>query len=55
MGNLACTGWWLNISLWDALIMDIGLVLFYLVYAYIYNIAYDKLFPIEHGETSVQH
>ena len=39
--------WWLNLSLWNAFLMDIGLVLFYLVYAYIYNLAYDKLFPVK--------
>ncbi|MEZ9526238.1 PACE efflux transporter [Enterovibrio norvegicus] len=39
--------WWLNLSLWNAFLMDIGLVLFYLVYAYVYNLAYDKLFPVK--------
>ncbi|KXF79654.1 PACE efflux transporter [Enterovibrio coralii] len=45
--TLPAIAWWLNISLWQALVMDIGLVAFYLVYAYIYNLAYDKLFPIK--------
>lgn len=35
--------WWLNIGLWEALVLDIGLILFYLPYAYIYNLAYDTL------------
>lgn len=39
--------WYLGISLWDALIMDIAIVTFYLIYAFFFNIAYDKLFPIE--------
>lgn len=38
--------WYLQISLLDALIMDIGIALFYLVYAYVYNWGYDRVFPI---------
>lgn len=46
--------WFLNISLIEAFILDLGLVLFYLVYAYVYNLAYDKLFPItEAGNPSI--
>lgn len=36
----------LSISLWDAFVLDIGLVIFYLFYAYVYNLSYDKLFPV---------
>lgn len=35
--------WWLSIGLWEALVLDIGLILFYLPYAYIYNLVYDIL------------
>lgn len=35
--------WWLGISLWEALLLDIGLLAFYLPYAFFYNLAYDKL------------
>jgi len=35
--------WWLNIGLLEALALDIGLILFYLPYAYIYNLVYDTL------------
>ena len=38
--------WWLSMSFWQALSMDIGLVVFYLVYAFVYNWLYDYLFPI---------
>ncbi len=34
--------WWLGISLWQAFVLDIALVLFYLPYAFFYNLAYDK-------------
>ncbi len=38
--------WWLDLSLWDALVMDIGLLLFFLVYTYVFNWAFDKIFGL---------
>lgn len=38
--------WYLNIGLWTALMMDLGFAGFYLVYAFVYNWAYDVIFPI---------
>ncbi len=35
--------WWLNISLLDAFLLDIGVVLFFLPYTFLFNLAYDKL------------
>ncbi len=37
--------WQLGIPLWQALMMDLGFVGFYLVYAYAFNWAYDTVFP----------
>lgn len=37
--------WWLDTTLWHALVLDIGLVLFYLPYAFFFNLGYDKLRP----------
>ncbi|MDN4052685.1 PACE efflux transporter [Massilia sp. YIM B02763] len=39
-------GWYLGIGLWAALLMDIAIVTFYLVYGFLFNIAYDRVFPI---------
>ena len=48
--------WYLGISLWAALMMDLSIVAFYLVYAFVFNIAYDRVFPVPqlsaHGRTS---
>ncbi|MGE8067802.1 multidrug/biocide efflux PACE transporter [Pseudomonas sp. NPDC089569] len=33
--------WWLSISLWQAFLMDIGVLLFFLPYTYIYHWTYD--------------
>jgi len=38
--------WWLDLSLWAAFVTDIGFALFFLIYAYIYNWAYDAVFPM---------
>lgn len=35
--------WWLNISLLDAFLLDIGVVLFFLPYTFLFNLGYDKL------------
>jgi uncharacterized membrane protein len=38
--------WYLGIGLWAALLMDIAIVTFYLVYGFLFNLAYDRLFPV---------
>lgn len=38
--------WQLGISLGEALAMDISFALFYIVYAFAFNWAYDRLFPL---------
>jgi uncharacterized membrane protein len=35
--------WWLDIGLWEALVLDIGIALFFLPYTFIFNLAWDKL------------
>ncbi|RYF40467.1 MAG: hypothetical protein EOO27_47640, partial [Comamonadaceae bacterium] len=35
--------WWLDVTLWHALVVDIGLVLFYLPYTFVYNLVYDTV------------
>lgn len=41
--------WYLGISLWAALLMDVAIVIFYLVYGFLFNIAYDRIFPVTGG------
>lgn len=41
--------WYLGISLWAALLMDIAIVIYYLVYGFLFNIAYDHVFPVARG------
>ncbi|MEP3247923.1 MAG: chlorhexidine efflux transporter [Sneathiella sp.] len=37
--------WWLSMSFMDALFLDIGFAVFFLVYAFAYNWIYDLVFP----------
>ncbi|SHE94593.1 Uncharacterized membrane protein [Kaistia soli DSM 19436] len=45
--------WYLGISLFEALAMDVSFALFYMGYAFVFNLAYDRLFPIEGGRASI--
>jgi uncharacterized membrane protein len=37
--------WYLQISLWQALLMDLSFAGFYMIYAFVFTWAYDSLFP----------
>lgn len=43
---LPAIAWYLQITLWQALVMDIALAIFYMVYAFAFNWAYDRVFPL---------
>ncbi|NTE86464.1 PACE efflux transporter [Agrobacterium rubi] len=38
--------WYLDISIIHALVMDVSFALFYVVYAFVFNWCYDRLFPL---------
>lgn len=38
--------WYLGVTIWHALVMDISFALFYVVYAFVFNWGYDALFPL---------
>ena len=37
--------WWLDVSVKEALLMELSFALFYMVYAFVFTWAYDSLFP----------
>lgn len=43
---LPMIAWWLEISLLEALVMDIAFVAFYLIYAFVFTWGYDTVFPV---------
>lgn len=38
--------WWLEISLWQALLLDAGFLLFFLVYTFIFSWCFDRIFGL---------
>ncbi len=38
--------WWLDISLWDALVLDFGLIVFFMIYTYLFNLLFDRIFGL---------
>jgi uncharacterized membrane protein len=38
--------WWLDYTLWYAFILDIGVSIFFLIYAFCFNWSYDVIFPV---------
>ena len=38
--------WYLRMTLLQTLILDLGIVAFYLVYNFVFNILYDRVFPL---------
>lgn len=39
--------WYLGISLVQALLMDASFALFYMAYAFVFNLAYDRVYPVQ--------
>ena len=46
IAGIFIVAWWLSITLLQALLLDLGFAAFFLVYTYVFNLAYDKIFPV---------
>lgn len=38
--------WWFGVALWEATLMEAGLLLFFLVYTYVFNWSFDRVFGL---------
>src|SRR5690606_26133688 len=38
--------WWLDVSLWEAFVMDLGFILFFLVYTFVFAWCFDRIFGL---------
>jgi uncharacterized membrane protein len=38
--------WWLSISLLQALLLDLGLLVFFVIYTFLFSLAFDKIFGL---------
>lgn len=50
-GGLALTliplmAWWFGVSLWQATLLEAGLMLFFLIYTYVFSWSFDRLFGL---------
>ncbi|RKE83808.1 PACE efflux transporter [Rhizobium sp. AG855] len=48
---LPFVAWYLGIGLREAFVMDIAFAIFYMVYAFVFNWTYDRLFPLPEWQT----
>lgn len=46
--------WWLGLSLWQALLLDLGMMSAIVVYTFLFSLFYDKYFPILQKDYSNQ-
>lgn len=44
--------WYLQITLLHALMLDVSFSVFFMLYAFVYNWAYDLIFPVPHSHAS---
>ncbi len=47
VATLPLVAWWLDMTLWHAFLTDIAFTLFFLIYAFAFNWAYDQIFPAQ--------
>ncbi|MEG2049574.1 MAG: PACE efflux transporter [Comamonas sp.] len=38
--------WWFEITLWQAVVMEAGLLVFFMVYTFVFNWAFDRIFGL---------
>jgi uncharacterized membrane protein len=38
--------WWYSVGLWQALLMDLGLLVFFLVYTFVFTLIFDQVFGL---------
>lgn len=43
--------WWYSVSFWQALLMDLGLLVFFLVYTFVFTWAFDRVFGLPASAT----
>lgn len=46
--------WWLDVSLWQAFVMDFWLMVFFLVYTFAFNWAFDRVFGLPASAQGLQ-
>jgi len=48
--SLPLVAWWLDITLWEALLLDFGFLVYLTLYTYVFNWIYDRMYPLPEVE-----
>ena len=46
VATLPLIAWWMQMNLWQALLTDLGYMLFFLVYGFVFNWGFDRIFGL---------
>lgn len=46
IATLPLIAWWMQMSLWEALLTDLGYMLFFLIYGFVFNWCFDRIFGL---------
>lgn len=44
--------WWFDVSLWHAFLMDLGLLIFFLIYTFVFAWCFDRVFGLPESATA---
>ena len=47
LATVPLIAWWLKMGLWDAVLLDAGFIVFYLLYTLVFNRVYDHFYPLQ--------
>lgn len=47
--------WWFDITLWRAFVMDLGLIVFFLCYTFVFNWVFDRVFGLPASAIGPEH
>lgn len=47
LATVPLIAWWLKMGLWDAVLLDAGFIVFYLLYTLLFNRVYDHFYPLQ--------
>ena len=46
--------WWFDISLWQSAVLEAGILTFFLIYTYVFNWAFDRIFGLPASAQNLQ-
>ena len=53
MTSLPIMMWWLGLSFWQALLLDLGIMSAVVAYTFVFTLIYDRYFPVRQPDSSV--